>query len=45
MSADQEPTSAAEEHQPTGTMTILLLFLVLMAVMWGFTYLLLLDRG
>lgn len=38
-------TEVHEEEKPRGTLTILLLFLLLIAAMWGFTFFLLLDRG
>lgn len=43
MAPDERAPEA--EDQPRGTMALLLGYLLLIAVMWGFTYWLLLDWG
>jgi hypothetical protein len=37
--------SAEEEHHPRGTFLLLMLFLLLIVIYWGWTYVILLERG
>lgn len=48
MSAEESVAAdetADEEHQPTGTMVVALLFLLVTAAVWVLTYVTLLQRG
>lgn len=35
----------AGEHNPRGTMLLMLLFLILIVAMWGYMYMLMIGRG
>ena len=45
--SDPEAASgdAPEDHQPRGTLAVLMAFLLLIVVLWSFTFFLLMDRG
>lgn len=45
MASDEHETKPDEEFKPRGTILILVIFIITLILLWGYIYLLLLQRG